>query len=48
MVYPKIGKLKPLSIDPNYGTKNLEDHVQTFQSRMHYMGAYDDIICHAF
>lgn len=48
IAYPNIGKLKPPPIDPYDGTKDHIDHVQKFQSQMHYVGAYDAIMCCTF
>lgn len=46
--YPNLGKLKPPAIDTYVGIKDPIDHVQMFQSYMHYLGASDTIICRAF
>lgn len=45
---PNSKKLKPLPVELYDETKDSVDHVQTFQSHIHYVGTHDAIMCHAF
>lgn len=42
--YPNKEKLKPLPIDPYNGTKDPINHVQIFQSYMHYVSTLNAIM----
>lgn len=46
--YMNSEKLKPPAINLYNGTNDLNDHIQTFQSHMHYVGILDAIMCQAF